>query len=139
MQKSTRAKVNAIEFISLRMGFTIYTGWVTAATILNTTFFLKSVGMKGASAGFDETTWVCIVFYVALVVYILASFMERNPLYGAVYIWVLFAIRNRQSPYSDIQTNAIIAVTVLILALVSITGFIFYEKSKGNQTRGLFY
>ena len=95
MQKATRNKINVIEFISLRCGFTIYTGWVTAATILNTTFFLKSAGMKDPSAGFGETTWTCIMFYIALVVYIIASFMERNPLYGGIYIWVLFAIRNR--------------------------------------------
>ena len=96
MMKSTRAKVNAIEVISLRVGFTIYSGWVTAATILNISFFLNSLGMKNPNAGFEETTWTCIMFYVALIVYVLASFMERNPLYGGVYIWVLFAIRNRQ-------------------------------------------
>ena len=95
MGKSTRAKVNVVEFISLRCGFTNYTGWVTAATILNTSFFLKSAGMKDPSAGFGETTWVVIIFYVALCVYVSASFYERNPLYGGIYIWVLFAIKNR--------------------------------------------
>jgi len=139
MQKSTRAKVNVVEFISLRMGFTIYTGWVTAATILNTTFFLKSVGMKEGSSGFPETTWVCIIFYVALVIYILASLMERNPLYGAIYIWVLFAIKNRQAPYSDIQTHSLIAVIILIVSLVAITAFSLYEKMKGKLVKGLFY
>jgi len=139
MQKTTRAKVNIVEFVTLRMGFTIYTGWVTAATILNTTFFLKSVGMKDPSAGLSETTWVVVIFYVALVIYILASFMERNPLYGGVYIWVLMAIRNRQASYSDIQTNAMIAVIILIISLVGITGLSIHEKMKGKLEKGLFY
>merc|ERR1711907_684071 len=39
------------------------------------------------------------VLWVALVIYNLASYMERNPLYGSVFIWVLLAIRN------EIMTN----------------------------------
>ena len=139
MRKSCEYKVNIVEFIALRIGFSLYTGWVTAATILNVSFFLNSVGMKNPNAGFDETTWVVIIFYIALVIYILASFVERNPLYGAVYIWVLFAIKYNQAPYSDIQTNSIIAVVILIIALVGITGFSIYEKMNDKLTKGLFY
>ena len=102
MRQTTRSKVNAFEFITLRCGFTIYTGWVTAATILNTTFFLKSIGMKDDKAGFAEDTWCVIILWVALCVYVLASFMERNPLYAAVYIWVLVAIRKNHDDPNDL-------------------------------------
>ena len=105
MQKAVRAKINTMEFISLRCGFTIYTGWLTAATILNAAIFLKSVGMVDPSAGLSETTWVCVILYIALIIYIVTSFMERNPLFGAIYIWVLFAIRYRQATYTDIRAN----------------------------------
>jgi hypothetical protein len=131
--------MNVVEFISLRCGVTIYTGWVTAATILNTSFFLKSIGMKDPSAGLGETTWVVVILYVALVVYVLASFMERNPLYGGIYIWALFAIRNGQASYSDIQTNSLIAVIILIVALVGIIALSIYEKMKGKLEKGLFF
>jgi len=102
MQKATNAKVNTIEFITLRVGFSVYAAWVTAAMILNIASNLRVNGMKDPSAGFAETTWVVIILYVALVIYLGASFIERNPLFGAVYIWVLIAIRTRQSAYSDI-------------------------------------
>lgn len=95
LKKITRAKCsNKVEIITLRIGFSLYTGWVTAHSIVNVAFFLKAVGMKDQNAGFSETTWCIIILYVALVIFILASLMERNPLYGAVYIWVLFAIKN---------------------------------------------
>ena len=45
MMRSTRAEVNIVEAIGLRGGFTIYSGWVTAATILNATFVLKKFGL----------------------------------------------------------------------------------------------
>jgi len=95
--------------------------------------------MKGLNAGFAESTWTCIIFYVALVVYVLASAMERNPLYGGVYIWVLFAIKNRAAAYPDIQTHSVIAVIILIVALVGITGLSIYEKMKGKLEKGLFF
>jgi len=93
MRLSTRNKVNTWEFITLRCGFSIYTGWVTAATILNATFLLKSYGVEGDNAGLTEDTWCVVILWVALCVYVLASFMERNPLYAAIFIWVLVAIR----------------------------------------------
>ena len=90
--KATRAKVNAVEFISLRLGLSIYSGWVTAATILNATFTLKSFGMKDPELGsFDEEKWSILVLYVALVIYNIASWREKNPVFGCVFIWVLQA------------------------------------------------
>jgi hypothetical protein len=95
MMKTTRAKTNWVELISMRIMFTLYTAWVTAATIVNISIFLKAVGVKDPNSGFAESTWACIIFYVAWVIYTLVSFMERNPLYGAVYIWVVVAIRDK--------------------------------------------
>ena len=139
MRKCCEVKVNVIEFVAIRIGMTLYTGWVTAATILGVTFFLMSVGMKNPNAGFDETTWCVIVFYVALVIYVAASFYERNPLYAAVYVWVLFGIKANQTPYSDIQTNAIICVVLTILSVVSIAGYSIYEMKNVTIKKGLFY
>jgi len=45
MKLSVRSKVNAFEFIGMRLGFSMYIGWVTAATFLNVTFMLKSFGI----------------------------------------------------------------------------------------------
>jgi len=102
MVKSLRAKLDLVEIFVIRCGFTIYTGWVAAATIINAATFLKILGMKNPNAGFDESTWSVIMLHVALVIYVLASFMERNPLFGAVYIWAVSAIRAKQTAYSNI-------------------------------------
>ena len=46
MMVSDRTTVNVTEWIGLRGGFSIYSGWVTAATILNATFLLKFFGVE---------------------------------------------------------------------------------------------
>ena len=146
MRCATRSKVNTWEFITLRCGFTIYTGWVTAATILNTTFFLKSLGMRDDGAGLAEDTWCVVILWIALCVYVLASFMERNPLYAAVYIWVLVAIRkNHDDPEDALKYSAKVVDQSLIIVIIHaiyvalLTGFCFYEKNKEKCKLGLLY
>ena len=96
------SKLNIVEIVSLRIGMTIYTGWVTAATIVSTTILLKALGMKDPSHAFTETGMAVFIIYVALFIYILVSAYERNPLYGCVYIWVLNDIRSSNAAYPEI-------------------------------------
>jgi hypothetical protein len=42
MKTSRGGDLNWTEFISMKVGFSIYAGWVTSATILNLVYMLKS-------------------------------------------------------------------------------------------------
>ena len=98
MMVSDRTSVNVTEWIGLRGGFSIYSGWVTAATILNATFLLKFFGVEDPEGVFwsliNEEQATIIILYVATFIYNLASYTEMNPLYGSVFIWVVTAIRS---------------------------------------------
>lgn len=137
MMKSTRVKATWMELLCMRLMFSIYTGWVTAATIVNATFYLKAVGLKDPNAGWAESTWSCIILYVAFVIYSLVSFMERNPIYGGVYIWVVVAIRSLQVDYPDIQTNGFVVLIMTIVMVSLINVLCTYEKMNGKATRGI--
>jgi len=83
------------EWIGLRGGFSVYAGWVTAATILNVTYLLKSLGLQnGNLAGLSEEQVTVGVVWVAFMIYNLVAWTERNPLYGSIFIWVILAIYN---------------------------------------------
>ena len=101
MMVSDRSSVNVTEWIGLRGGFSIYSGWVTAATILNATFLLKFFGVTEEEDPnnvfwglINEEQTTIIILYVATFIYNLASYTEMNPLYGSVFIWVVTAIRS---------------------------------------------
>jgi hypothetical protein len=137
MMKALRTKqINTIEFLTLRIGFSIYSGWVTAATILNTTIFLKSVGMES-----NEETWGVIILWVALVVYTLASFNERNFAYGAVFIWVLLAIKGEaeMTLKTEIAEAIPLILYIYIALLFFVAAFCVFIKVKGKCDRGLMY
>jgi hypothetical protein len=46
LMKVHRAKLDVMQFICLRIAFTVYSGWVTAATIVAVTFMLSAFGMN---------------------------------------------------------------------------------------------
>jgi hypothetical protein len=92
MTRCTRYNVNTMEAISMRIGFSLYAGWVTSATLLNVSYVLASLGVREPK--YNEEKWTVVILWIAFAIYNVASFSERNPLYGAVYIWTILAIRN---------------------------------------------
>jgi len=93
MWVSTRTEVNGWEWTFIRAGFTIYSGWVTTATILNFTATLLHFGFSELSWLSEEYISIGII-YIAAVIYNVASYIELNPLFGAVFIWVIVAVRD---------------------------------------------
>ena len=97
MLKATSTQLNLVETLSLRGGFTVYAGWVTAATILNASFLLKRLGLADPNIpwGLDEEKMTQLVVWIALIIYNLCAYSVRNPLYGSIYIWVTVAIKSK--------------------------------------------
>ena len=74
MNYSTQARLNVIELISLRIAFSIYAGWLTTATILNTILVLIGWGLNDSAMNIDETWFGVAILITAEVVYMIASF-----------------------------------------------------------------
>ena len=70
MSVSMRASVNWIEFITMRLGFSIYAAWLTAATILNITYTLKWTIKANPKT----------------------NFWNYEEAYGIVVIWLAFGL-----------------------------------------------
>lgn len=97
----------------VRVPFSVYSGWVTCATVLNTVYMLKSWGAadnlkyvlnKNGGAGWwhwmkpimfmNEHEWsIAILWMVEIFVDVLAWWM-RNPVWGSVFTWASAAILN---------------------------------------------
>jgi len=95
LNKASKVKVSVTEMIGLRIGFSIYSGWLTAATILNVMFCLKAFGLYADPADKEaETKFGVAVLCFAECLYIGLSLWLRNPLYAAVWLWAMGAIRS---------------------------------------------
>ena len=113
MMKSTRAHVNIWEWVILRGGLSLYSGWLTAATILVVTTILQDLGMVDPNilVG-NEQQWTVAVLWIALVIYNVAQYSEKNPIFGAVFVWALLAITTEQADYELITFNTILIACI---------------------------
>jgi translocator protein len=91
--------------------FSLYLGWITAATITNAAYVLRDAGWGGF--GIESQTWGVVMLAVTgmLAAYIVVT--RRDSAYGAVIVWAVAAIAVR---HADIQ--------VVQLAALAVAGFI---------------
>ncbi|MVM40060.1 tryptophan-rich sensory protein [Spirosoma sp. HMF3257] len=104
-----------------RIPFSIYFGWLTIATILNGTVYLKATDFS--LMGLSEQTWAMSMLVVGLVVGAIVFNRFRSVAYILVFAWAYVAIAVEQKDYAQIQLvagiGAIAAVGVAIAGLVS--------------------
>lgn len=84
--------MNRWEYITMYIGFGIYAGWTTTATIVSYSSFLKSKGY--AEPKVDEEKVTVQLLCVACLIFITVTVRENNPYYGLVFIWTLLAINS---------------------------------------------
>lgn len=70
---------------------------------------------------------------------------EKNPIFGAVFIWVLFAIIDEQKGFDTVTINAQIILVLHILSILGLSGYMvtdtFIKSLNGPEfwDRGLLY
>lgn len=139
MMVSTRNEANWIEWIAIRAGFSIYSGWVTAATILNVTYMLKSWGLSNAKIDWlDEEITTIVIVWIAWLIYSVASLVERNPMFGAVFIWVITAIRNNaiEKELTSLELNTDIITVIHSVAMTAWAVHLFTMQVYGIEVEG---
>ncbi len=104
-----------------RIPFSIYFGWLTVATILNVTVYLKSTDFS--LMGLNEQTWAMAMLVVGMVVGTVVFNRYRSVAYILVFAWAYVAIAVEQQGHSQIQliagAGAICAIGLAIAGLIS--------------------
>ena len=104
--------------------FGLYSGWMTAATLVNFSILLKYLGV-GFSAGVWSVLGVaCLMLAVAMAAFM--RFQLRNYVYPLAVAWAATAIAVKQSGNTLIVVAASICV---ILCLVLAASFVMNQKS----------
>ena len=98
----------------MRFSFSVYSGWLTAATILGAANMLKYLGMSEEN-GYDEEFYTVVILWIALVIFGLTTFVNNDWIYGSVLLWATSAIRSEnllQSTLVDQTLKAIISIMI---------------------------
>ena len=145
MMAFSRTRLNTFEALVCYPAFSLLAGWLTSATILGFVFCLASMGMTKDN-GYDDkllNTYAIIMYWVAELVFVVASFRERNIVYGSVWIWTAFNILRKQrndflsgeenkdilKPI-ELNLNIILAVHTLFLVFLMVRRGMQYKKGQ---------
>lgn len=102
----------------------LYSGWITVATITNITAYLKVNEFEWL---FTESTWTIILIIVATAVYLYMIWSRYMREYAAVGIWAFIAIAVRH--WDNIPSIAYTAIfAALVLGIASAAQGIKYRK-----------
>ena len=106
--------------------FSVYLGWITVATIANTTIFLVSLGWDGQPL--SPAIWTVVTIAAAVGINIWAMFSRRDFAFALVGIWALWGIFQKR--ISDISTNDGVIETTAIIGIGLIALSILFKIIK---------
>jgi len=103
----------------------LYAGWISVATIANSSFYLKYIGWNGSP--FSESIWAVIMVSIAGILY--AYMIRKHALitYTGVGVWALTAIAVR---YAEVKNVIYYAALLITIALVITVLYTVFERRK---------
>ncbi|MFX1449804.1 MAG: hypothetical protein ACFFCM_03105 [Promethearchaeota archaeon] len=110
-------EISTKEKILVHVPFSVYLGWISIATIANTTALLVAMGWDGF--GISESIWTIIVLIVAIILTLLMQYIRKDIAFSLVVIWASIGI--------IIKRLAPITLQVLFLNLGVLFEPIYYE------------
>ncbi len=88
--------------------FSVYLGWITVATIANTTAVLVHLGWKGG--GIDPSFWTILMISIATIMGLYLIMKKNDWLFALVIIWALLGIFLKQNAAEEHHRGIIVAV-----------------------------
>ena len=124
--KEKENSLNKMQSFLLYTPFLVYLGWISVATIANTTALLVKIDWNGF--GISPVTWSLIMMITATILAIYFIWVEKTASYSFVIMWALWGIRAARAEDAPFLSQAALVGLVLIF-IVLISGFIKKENS----------
>ena len=122
------------EHIFVTVGWSMLCGWVTVATVVNTTTGFVSLGFNPAPIG--ETGWSILILGIVLMIYLLVLFTRNDYVFAGVGLWATIGVLiERIDPLNAPQPEiALVSLMgVILLAMVIIIRLIVQHKAGDFQ------
>ncbi|WP_416731662.1 TspO/MBR family protein [Fictibacillus sp. JL2B1089] len=100
----------------MRLPFSVYLGWISVATIVNTAVVLKYSGWNGF--GLSSVTWTVIMLLVGTGLAIFFTLVNKDVIYPLVFVWAYVGIGVRHKGEIDILTYTSFTLAILLLLFI---------------------
>jgi hypothetical protein len=103
-------------FWYVNVPFSLFFGWITAATVVNTFQWLSSLGFQ--SFGPSGILTAALFILIGAVIGVFITFRYQEAVYGLVLVWAFWGITLAHPNATPIILSTIIATSALILAII---------------------
>lgn len=118
------------ERLALVVPWSMYMGWITAATIVSITTFLESINFNTSPVILPNPILAVIVLLVALVIYLSVLLTRNDLVYAGVGIWVLLAIIVQRLIISPVVIEVVITCIIGIVVLSLGMAYQVFKRKK---------
>ena len=112
----SRSEVSIAEKWAVHIPFSIYLGWITVATIANTTQLLYYLGWNGW--GISAATWAVIILAAGVVISVLMTLTRADIAYSLVLVWAYIGIAVKHSSTPLVAISALIGAGIILVVLI---------------------
>ena len=116
--------VDSSSNILIKLPFSLYTGWITVATIANVSVLQTAWGLN--DIGLDAVQWTWLKLAIAGAIGAIVISRTRNIVYLAVIAWAAFGIYSKQTGTPEVAGAAI---TLSILAALLIANTLLFDRN----------
>ena len=114
-----RSEVSRVEKWAVHVPFSIYLGWITVATIANTTQLLYYLGWSGW--GISAETWTVIMLAAGVIISALMSITRADVAYSLVLVWAYIGIAMKHGETPIVSTSAVVAAGLILVILIFVS------------------
>ncbi|MGH0052777.1 MAG: tryptophan-rich sensory protein [Sphaerochaetaceae bacterium] len=126
---------NKGSYWALALPFSIYLGWITVATIANSTVFLVSVGWKGWSIG--EPGWTVVALVLGVIIGLTWAFRRGDKAYLLTLVWAYAGIllkHTTQDGFASQYPLVIVVVCLSIVLFIIALVLMFVQKKQSSSS-----
>jgi hypothetical protein len=109
-----RTEVSTRDKWLVHVPFSIYLGWITAATVTNAAYVLRDAGWN--RFGIAPEVWAAVMLAVTGVIGMIIALRHRDIAYVLVIAWATFWIASRHSEVQLVAIPALAVAGLMILA-----------------------
>jgi benzodiazapine receptor len=113
-----RGNISSSEKWAVHIPFSIYLGWITVATIANTTQLLYYLDWNGW--GISPEVWTVIMLTAGVIISALMSFSRADIAYSLVLVWAYIGIAIKHEETSLVSISALIGAGLILLILIAV-------------------
>jgi len=115
--KVGKSEATNAERYLVHLPFSVYLGWITIATIANTTALLVNIGWT--MWGLSEQFWAVAIIAIGIAIALSVLFTRKDPYYSLVVDWALLGILLKRLSDTEAADRSVEVVTIAGMVLIT--------------------